>query len=228
MLAKDIPVREAIMSVLNGKKRGRKKVIALVQRKYEYSQSCIRRVYEQSGLALYHKPKKRKYKTERQPIERTLKANEEWAMDFMSDALANGRKLRALTVIDHFNLECKGLRMHHSIPAYKLIEILEELFDMHGKPKRIRTDNGPEFISKKFGLWLKKNAIELVRIQPGKPQQNAFVERFNRTVREDLLDANLIFDLEHAEELANEFIREYNAERPHESLKNQTPLEYAA
>lgn len=99
---------------------------------------------------------------------------------------------------------------------------------MHGKPKRIRTDNGPEFISKKFGLWLKKNAIELVRIQPGKPQQNAFVERFNRTVREDLLDANLIFDLEHAEDLANEFIREYNAERPHESLKNQTPLEYAA
>ena len=122
----------------------------------------------------------------------------------------------------------KSLRMHRSIPAYKLIEILEELFDMHGKPKRIRTDNGPEFISKKFGLWLKKNAIELVRIQPGKPQQNAFVERFNRTVREDLLDANLIFDLEHAEDLANEFIREYNAERPHESLKNQTPVEYAA
>ena len=118
--------------------------------------------------------------------------------------------------------------MHHSIPAYKLIEILEELFDIHGKPKRIRTDNGPEFISKKFGLWLKKNAIELVRIQPGKPQQNAFVERFNRTVREDLLDANLIFDLEHAAELANEFIREYNTERPHESLKNKTPLEYAA
>jgi putative transposase len=118
--------------------------------------------------------------------------------------------------------------MHHSIPTYKLMEILEELFDMHGKPKRIRTDNGPEFISKKFGLWLRKNNIEQVRIQPGKPQQNAFVERFNRTVREDLLDANLLFDLEHAEALADVFIREYNGERPHESLKNQTPLEYAA
>lgn len=228
MPEKDAPVRQAILGVLQGRRRGRKKVMAMVQRKFDYSQSCIRRVYEQSGLSLYHKPKKRKYKTERKPIERTLKANEEWAMDFMSDALVCGRKIRALTVIDHFNLECKGLRMHHSIPTYKLMEILEELFDMHGKPKRIRTDNGPEFISKKFGLWLRKNNIEQVRIQPGKPQQNAFVERFNRTVREDLLDANLLFDLEHAEALADVFIREYNGERPHESLKNQTPLEYAA
>jgi putative transposase len=97
--------------------------------------------------------------------------------------------------------------MYHSIPDYKLMEILEELFDMYGKPKSIRTDSGPEFISKKFGFWLRKNNIELVRIQSGKPQQNAIIERFIRTVREDLLDANLLFDLTQAEELSDAFIQ---------------------
>lgn len=213
---------------IDGRKRGKKKVIALVRRKHDYSRSRIRRVYEQSGLALLYKPAKRLPAGERRPIERTLKANEEWAMDFMSDALANGRCIRALTVIDHYNLECKGIRIHHSMPAYRLIEILEELIEVHGKPKRIRTDNGPEFISKQFQLWLKANKIEWVRIQPGKPQQNAIIERFNRTVREDLFDAHLIFDLEHAAELARNFIHEYNHHRLHESLKDQTPLEYAA
>jgi putative transposase len=104
---------------------------------------------------------------------------------------------------------------------------LEQLIEWRGKPETIRVDNGPEFIAETLQKWTKENHIEFKFIQPGKPAQNGFVERFNRTVREDLLDAHLIFDLEHAEELANEFIREYNAERPHESLKNQTPFEYA-
>jgi putative transposase len=228
MPAKDAPIRDAINKAIDGRKRGRKKVIALVRRKHEYSKSRIRRVYEQSGLSLLYKPSKRLPAGERRPIERTLKANEEWAMDFMSDALTNGRCIRGLTVIDHYNLECKGIRIHHSIPSCRLIEILEQLFEVNGKPQRIRTDNGPEFISKRFQLWLKENEIEWVRIQPGKPQQNAIIERFNRTVREDLFDANLIFDLEHAAELAQNFIYEYNNDRPHESLNDLTPLEYAA
>lgn len=228
MPLKDAPVRDAIMKAIDGKRRGRKKVISIVRRKHNFSRSRIRRVYKQSGLAMLHKPSKRLPAGERRPIERTLKANQEWAMDFMSDSLADGRSIRALTVIDHFNLECKGIRIHYSMPAKRVIEILEELFEIHGKPQRIRTDNGPEFISKPFQLWLKEKEIEWVRIQPGKPQQNAIIERFNRTVREDLFDAHLLFNLEHAEELNRQFIHDYNYNRPHESLGDQTPIEYAA
>lgn len=228
MPKKDAPVKDAIFEAINKRKRGRKKVIAIVQRKHDFSSSRIRRVYEQSGLALPCKPKKRNIYGVRRPIERTLKLNQEWAIDFMSDSLADGRRIRVLTVIDHFNLSCKGIYIKHSMTARGVIHILEELFESHGKPLRVRTDNGPEFISKYFRKWMKNNEVTCIRIQPGKPQQNAIIERFNRTVREDLLDPNLFFSLEHASELAHEFVYDYNHHRPHESLSNKTPIEYVA
>jgi len=157
-----------------------------------------------------------------------LKENEEWAIDFMQDSLVSGRSIRSLNIIDPYNRFCKGMYISHSIPARRLIEMLEAAIEKHGKPKSIRTDNGPEFISKKFRLWLYNYGIEWKPIPKGKPQENCFIERFNRTAREDLFNANLFYNARQAQEMAEEFVNEYNTERPHESLNNQTPLEYAA
>jgi putative transposase len=229
MPEKDEPVMHAIKEVIGSSKKGRKKVIKLVQKKYpQMSASKIRRVYEKNGFPLMKKLRRRMKDNPKNPIEIPLSPNVEWAMDFMSDALVNGRKIRSLNIVDHFNRECKGIAIRHNLPAIRVIEILEEIISVHGKPQKIRTDNGPEFISKRFQLWLHDNGIIWSKIQKGKPQQNAIVERFNRTVREDLLDANLFFGLDHANELAELFRKEYNYNRPHESLNNLTPIEYAA
>lgn len=155
-------------------------------------------------------------------------ANEEWDVDFMHDSLINGRRIRSFNVIDPYNRECKGMSIRHNFPSKRVIEYLEQLIEKYGKPKFIRSDNGPEFISKAFQLWLNKNEIGWNNIQKGKPAQNCFVERFNRTAREELFDAHLFFTVEQANELANAFRDEYNHIRPHESLKNKTPMEYAA
>jgi putative transposase len=157
-----------------------------------------------------------------------LKPNHEWAIDFMHDSLANGRQIRSLNILDPYNRESKGIIIRHNLPAVRVIEYLERVIEKHGKPDFIRTDNGPEFISKRFKLWLHDNKIGWNGIQKGKPQQNCFIERFNKTVREDLFDANLLFSIEQANELAEKFRHDYNYIRPHESLNNLTPIEYAA
>ena len=157
-----------------------------------------------------------------------LQQNIEWAIDFMHDSLESGRKIRSLNIIDPFNRQCKGIYIRHNLPAVRVIELLEQSIEKYGKPKYIRTDNGPEFISKMFQLWLHKNEIGWSKIEKGKPQQNCHVERFNKTMREDFFDANLFFSLDQVNQMATDFQKEYNYERPHESLNNLTPIEYAA
>jgi putative transposase len=153
---------------------------------------------------------------------------EELGIDFMSDCLADKRRLRTLNVIDHYNRKCLGIFVDFSLPSVKVIEALERVIDLYGKPKSIRTDNGSEFTSKLFTLWMHKNGIEHIRIQPGKPAQNGIVERFNRTFREDILDANIFQSIEHLQQKSNEWIEEYNNVRPHQSLKYSTPNAHAA
>lgn len=218
-----------IKEAIGKSRKGRKKVVALVRKKHpEIGSSRIRRIYSQSGLTLTKRLKRRRYNNPCHPASVPLKANEEWAIDFMHDSLVNGRAIRSLNIIDHFNRECKGIFIRHSIPAAHLIEFMNQAIEKYGKPKFIRTDNGPEFISREFKLWMDNNEIGWNKIQNGKPQQNCFIERFNRTMREEFLDAHLFFNIEQANELAATFLNEYNSERPHESLANLTPLEYAA
>ncbi|NJK97157.1 MAG: IS3 family transposase [Bacteroidales bacterium] len=229
MPLKDENIKAVIKQVLGNSRKGRNKVIRLVRKKHpQYGVGQIRRVYEQSGFSLSKKLRRRIKDNPANPIEIPFACNEEWAMDFMSDALLDGRKIRSLNIIDHYNRECKGIKIGFSIPARILINYLEQRIEIHGKPKRIRTDNGPEFRSKLFQKWLKNNGIDWSRIQKGKPQQNAIIERFNKTYREDVLDANIFHTVAHAEDITNEWIMEYNNERPHQSLNFQTPIEYAA
>lgn len=226
---KDSKMKTLIEENLGRGNNGRKSVIASIQRKHpSISASKIRRVYVQQGFSLYKRMKKRRLKNPPNPISVPFSANEEWAMDFMSDALTCGRKIRTLNVIDQYNRVCLGLKVAHSIPARRVILELERMIESYGKPAAIRTDNGPEFTSKAFQTWMKNQKIRWSPIEKGKPQQNGIIERFNRTVREDVLDACLFDTIEQAQDECDMFMRYYNNERPHESLKHQTPSEYAA
>lgn len=229
MPIKDNEVKEAIKEAIGTSRKCRTKIIKLVQKKHPYiGASRIRRVYEQEGFTLAKRLKRRIKDNPKNPIQPCFNANEEWAIDFMSDALADGRKIRTLNVVDHFNRKCMGIEVSRSLPARLVILFLQILIEKHGKPKRIRTDNGPEFRSKLFQLWLQQNGIEWSKIQKGKPQQNAIIERFNRTFREDVLDANIFFSTEQAQEITNKWVNEYNNVRPHQSLNYQTPSTYVA
>lgn len=229
MPGKDEPVSTVIKSVIGSGRRGRKKVIAMIQRTHpHYSSSRIRRVYEQEGYALYSKPTKRRLQTKANPAFIPTEENSEWGIDFMHDVLESGRQIRSFNIIDPFNRLCKGIFINYSMPAKRVTALLEIAIECYGKPASIRTDNGPEFISKRFQLWLKDKGIKWINIRKGKPQENCFIERFNRTAREDLFDANIFLSTADANEKAAIFKDEYNRIRPHESLKNKTPLEYAA
>jgi len=229
MPQKDEPVSIAIKEAIGMRRRGRKKVIAIVQRTNPaYSSSRIRRVYEKEGYALYSKPTKKRQQIQANPAFIPMQENIEWGIDFMHDVLESGRQIRSLNIIDPFNRLCKGMFISYSMPAKRVIELLERAIECHGKPTAIRTDNGPEFISKQFQLWLKHKEIKWANIRKGNPQENCFIERFNRTAREDLFNANIFSSLDDANEKAAEFKDEYNMLRPHESLNNKTPLEYAA
>lgn len=225
---KDAIIRQAIEAVLPGGKKGRKKVIRLVQKTNNFGSSRIRRVYTKEGFSLYKKPAARKIKAVANPMPVCLKPNEEWAIDFMSDALTDGSRFRVLNAIDHYSRFCLVAHASKSYPARRVIEYLERAIQMYGKPERIRTDNGPEFISKRFQLWLKNNQIAWQQIQPGKPQQNAYVERFNRTFREDALDANLFETMETANQIIEKTKREFNEVRPHEAIGDLSPSELMA
>ena len=229
MPVKDAHLKDIISRVIGSTRKGREKIIRAVRKKYpEISRSKIRRVYEKEGFSLQKKLKKRVKNNIANPVNIPLSANQEWAMDFMSDSLVDGRKFRTLNVVDHFNRRCLGIKINYSLPSRLVIQKLEQLIEVHGKPERIRTDNGPEFTSRLFQCWLKKKSIAWSAIQKGKPQQNAIVERFNRTFREDILDAHLFETISQAETLTQAWIEEYNNERPHQSLGYKTPLEYAA
>lgn len=229
MPIKDQPIKEAIEKVIGSSRKGRKKVIKLVKKEHpEIGSSKIRRIYERNGFALMQKQKKRRFNNPKNKAVVPMESNIEWAIDFMHDSLVNGRTVRSFNIIDPYNRECKGIFIRHSIPSVRVIEFLEQAIERYGKPKAIRGDNGPELMAKQFQIWLHNRQIAWNKIEKGSPQQNCFIERFNRTMREEFLDANLLYSIEQANEMAEYYREEYNYLRPHESLGQLTPMGYVA
>lgn len=193
---------------------------------YSWNHKRIRRVYCEMKLNLRIKPKKRLPSREKQALVQPLKPNYCWSLDFMSDALVGGERFRTLNILDDFNREGLGILVSKCLPARKLIEYLEFIGVYRGYPEAIRVDNGPEFISKEFVVWACKRKIALNYIQPGKPAQNAYIERFNRTYREDVLDLYLFDSMVEVQKITDEWLLKYNNDRPHEALNNLTPIEF--
>lgn len=187
----------------------------------------IRRVYRALSLHLKRKPKKRLPARVPQTLAVPEQRNQTWSLDFMSDALSIGRTFRTLNVIDDFNREALWIEVDTSLPAERVVRVLEQLLPWRGKPTSIRMDNGPELISQRLENWAKEKQIELLHIQPGKPAQNAYIERFNRTYREEVLDAYLFDDLQEVRYITERWLEEYNTIRPHEALQGLPPRQFA-
>jgi putative transposase len=147
-------------------------------------------------------------------------------MDFMSDSMVGGRRFRTFNLIDDCTREVLAIEIDTSLSSKRIIRTLERVILDRGKPNIIRTDNGPEFTSKDLELWARDHEIKIQFIQPGRPMQNGYIERFNRIYRESILDAYLFFELDQVRTLTEEWMDEYNLRRPHESLGNLTPNEW--
>lgn len=178
-------------------------------------------------LNIRRRSKKRLPERVKQPLMVPSAPNQVWSIDFMSDSLTDGRKFRLLNVIDDFNRESLAVEVDTSLPSLRVIRVLDRLLAMRGKPANIRCDNGPEFISHKLEQWCTERRITLQFIQPGKPMQNAYIERQNGSMRRELLNAYLFCSLSEVRDLSEEWRTDYNEERPHKSLKYQSPIKYA-
>lgn len=184
------------------------------------------RVYCQLQLNLPRKKKKRLPDRIKQPLSVPAMANQMWSMDFMLDVLTDGRCFRTLNVMEDYNREALAVEVDFSLPAGRVIRCLEQLIEIHGKPANIRCDNGPEFISSALSEWCEQKGIQLCWIQPGKPTQNAYIERLNGTFRREVLDAYLFTSIGQVRQVVEEWLVEYNTLRPHQALGFLTPSEF--
>jgi putative transposase len=185
---------------------------------YGWNHKRVYRIYRELELNLRIKPKKRLVREKPAPLIQPESINHCWSMDFMHDQLSDGRSFRTFNVIDDFNREGLCIEVDFSLPSERVIRTLEQVFEWRGKPVAIRCDNGPEYISSRITEWAEKHGIRLEHIQPGKPQQNAYVERYNRTVRYDWLAQYLFDSIEEVREHATNWLWTYNNERPNMAL----------
>ena len=183
----------------------------------------IYRIYKEHNLDLRRKKKKRLPERVCRPLRVPEQPNSVWSIDFVSHSLYSGTAFRALTVIDDFSREALDVEVSFSLPALKVIRFLDQLINWRGKPDAIRVDNGPEFISKAFQNWAEKREIEILFIQPGKPTQNAFIERFNGTYRQNVLSLYEVKTLQEVRETTDEWLIDYNYYRPHSALNYSSP-----
>lgn len=195
---------------------------------FVWNHKRVYRIYRELELNMRIKPKKRLIREKPEVLAMPTAINECWSMDFMHDQLDNGRSYRLLNVLDDFNREGLAIEVDFSLPAERVVRTLNQIIEWRGKPRQIRCDNGPEYISKVLEQWADKNQIQLVFIQPGNPQQNAFIERYNRTVRYDWLSQHLFESIAEVQLHATQWLWTYNNERPNTAIGGIPPKQKLA
>ena len=214
----------------------------LAKRHKRYGSPRIHLLLKREGLVVNHKRTERIYREERLSIRRNKKKklkvsiriplspasmpNEIWSMDFLCDACANGSKIRILTIVDDFTRISPGLLVRSSVPGHSVTAFLDQQSLLHGYPRSIRVDHGPEFTGKHFQQWAVQRKIDVQYTRPGKPTDNAYIESFNGKLRDECLNEHWFLNLRHAQALIEKWRIEYNAERPHSSLGGKTPYEF--
>ncbi|HHX90286.1 MAG TPA: IS3 family transposase [Paracoccus sp.] len=192
---------------------------------HPWNHKRVRRIYCALELNLRIKPRRRIKRDRPEELAVPTAPNVAWSMDFMADRLADGRQFRLLNVLDDFNREGLGIEVDFSLPAERVVRALNQIIAWRGKPKSIRVDNGPEYISATLLNWAEKQGITLNHIQPGKPQQNAYVERYNRTVRHEWLDLYIFDTIQEVQDIATNWLWTYNHDRPNMGIGGMTPAQ---
>ncbi len=186
----------------------------------------VYRIYCNLRLNQKRRAKRRLPKRVKHPLLVPQQPNQVWSADFMSDTLYAGNRFRTFNVIDDFNRECLAVEVDTSITGKRLIRVFERLRLERGLPDVLRTDNGPEFLSGEFVAWAESAGMMIQYIQPGEPNQNAYIERFNRTYREEVLSLYLFRNLKEVREITYWWMNDYNELRPHDALGDMTPSDY--
>jgi putative transposase len=226
-LARDKPIIEALAEIVELERWGFWKCYDRLRlMNYPWNHKRVYRVYCAMKLNMPRKIKKRVPKRERQSMIVLPYLNAVWAIDFMHDALYCGRSIRTFNVLDESNREALGIDVATSIPSIRVTRFLDRLIEIYGVPAALRCDNDPEFIAQQFVDWCKDKGIQILFIQPGKPDQNAFIERFNRTYRNGVLDAYLFDSISEVQQITDDWIKRYNEQRPHDSLGKLPPAMY--
>lgn len=225
----DMPVVAALLELVERYPRyGFAKYFAVLRRAgHSWNHKRVHRIYRQLNLHLRRKGKRRLPSRVPVRLEKQTSMNGCWSIDFMSDALLSGQRFRTFNVLDDFSREILAVEVDTNLPAARIIRVLDRIAAWRGYPAKLRMDNGPEFISVQLAGWAEQHDVELEFIQPGKPTQNSYVERFNRTFRDEILNFYVFSRLSEVRSVVDGWIKEYNEQRPHESLGNLTPEEFS-
>lgn len=224
----DEPYRSAIKELAQNRPRfGYKRIMVLMQRQgYKIGKNKTYRIYSEEGLQVRTKRRKKTVSRRRISLPRPKRINRIWSMDFVHDRLVNQRKIRMLTIVDHFSRESVAIEVGHSLKAPDVIRCLSRLKITRGLPDIITVDNGSEFSGNEMDRWAHENGVQLHFIRPGKPVENAYIESFNGRLRDECLNANIFYSLDDAQEIIEKWREDYNNWRPHSSLGNQSPMDY--
>jgi putative transposase len=227
---KDDGLQKRLVELAGERRRfGYRRLHILVEREgFSVNHKRVHRLYRQAGLAVRKRRKRAHVAIERRPLQIPSGPNHTWSMDFVFDALANGKPIKCLTVVDDCTKESVEIAVARRINGQGVADILESVCRFRGYPAAIRTDQGPEFTGKALDQWAHANRVKLILIQPGKPAQNAYIESCNGRFRDECLNEHWFVTLDQAKALIDAWRRDYNQVRPHSALQNRTPAEFAA
>ncbi len=225
----DNHIREAMKQVASMRRRfGYRRIHVMLERQgIILNLKKLRRLYREEKLQVRKRGGRKRALGTRRPMLVPNAPNQRWSLDFVSDAMTDGRRFRVLCIIDDYTRECLALMVDTSISGFRVTRELNLLLKKHGKPQSVVSDNGTEFTSQAILRWCQETNVDWHYIAPGKPMQNGFVESFNGSFRDECLNENLFSTLDHARSLITQWKDDYNHQRPHSSLGNKTPKEYA-
>jgi putative transposase len=222
-------LRERICELAGEKRRyGYRRIHVLLRREgWQVNRKRTYRLYREAGLAVRRRKRKRIGPFERRPLPKPTTVNRSWSMDFVADGLIDGRKVRCLAIVDDYSRECLVLEVDTSINGRRVAAVLDRLGDLRGLPLSITVDHGPEFEGQVLDAWSYERGVRLNFIRPGKPVENAYIESFNGRFRDECLNEHWFLTMAHARRVIEDWRIEYNTERPHSSLGQLTPEQFA-
>ena len=226
---RNVALSEAIIDVAQTRRRfGYRRIHDLLRPDFpDVNHKRVYRLYRLADLSVRKRKKAKRPLGPRVPLAAANKVNAVWSMDFVSDSLCNGRRIKSLTVADDFSHECVSISVDFGIGGQYVTRLLDQAATFRGYPKAVRTDNGPEFTSKAFMGWCEKHKIQHILIQPGRPMQNGYIESFNGKFRDECLNEHWFETLPQAREVIRAWVQDYNEVRPHSSIGRMPPRRFA-